>query len=151
ADQVLHHEIELALFGLADVVDVDDVRVVDAVRRARLAKHPRAKMRLAAQIRANQFQRDDAIDEHVASAIDDAHSAFTRARFESIAPRDDAAEHRIRRLHRLGHTLRLLHSVGSLPLRDTTPGATSRKVIASERISGSWRKGTGSRSHWRDG
>ncbi len=52
ADEVLHHEIELALFGLADVVDVDDVRVIDAVGRARLAEHPRAKVGLAAEVGA---------------------------------------------------------------------------------------------------
>ena len=95
ADEVLHDEVELALLGLADVVDVDDVRVVDAVGGARLAQHPRAKMRLAAQIGANQLQRDDAIDEHVAGAIDDAHAAFAEARLEPVAPGDDLAEHRI--------------------------------------------------------
>ena len=88
ADEVLHDEIELALFGLADVVDVDDVRVVDAVGGARLAQHPRAEVRLAAQVGANQLERDDAIDEHVARAVDDAHAAFAEARFEAIAPGD---------------------------------------------------------------
>ncbi len=41
-DQILHHEIQLAFVGLADVVDVDDVCVVDPVGGARLAQHPRA-------------------------------------------------------------------------------------------------------------
>jgi hypothetical protein len=78
-DEVLHDEIELALFRLADVVDVDDVRVVDAVRGARLAEHPRTEVRLAAQIRANELEGDDAIDEDVARAIDDAHAAFAES------------------------------------------------------------------------
>ena len=78
ADEVLHDEIELALLGLADVVDVDDVGVVDAVGGARLAEHPRAQVRLAAQVGANQLQRDDAVDEHVPGAVDDAHAALRR-------------------------------------------------------------------------
>ena len=76
ADEVLHHQVELAVFGLADVVDVDDVRVIDAVGGARFAQHPRAQVGLAAQVGANQLERDDPVDEHVARAIDDAHAAF---------------------------------------------------------------------------
>ena len=87
ADQVLHDEIELALLGLADVVDVDDVRVVDAVGRARLAQHPGPQVRLAPQVRADQLHRDDAVDEHVAGAVDDAHAAFADARLEAVAAR----------------------------------------------------------------
>jgi hypothetical protein len=87
ADEVLHDEVELALLGLADVVDVDDVRVVDAVGGARLAEHPRAEVRLAAQVGADELERDDAVDEHVARSVDDAHRAdsarptFAEARF----------------------------------------------------------------------
>ena len=95
ADEVLHDEVELALFGLADVVDVDDVRVIDAVGGARFAQHPRAQVRLAAQIGANQLERDDAIDEDVAGAIDDAHAAFAEPRLEPVAPGDDFPEHRV--------------------------------------------------------
>ena len=98
ADEVLHDEIELALFRLADVVDVDDVRVIDAVGGARLAEHPRAEVRLAAEVRADQLERDDAVDEDVTGAIDDAHAAFAGARLEPVATGDDASEHRVLRL-----------------------------------------------------
>src|SRR6185295_6686248 len=91
-------EIELAFFRLADVVDVDDVRVVDAVRGARLAQHPRAQVRFTAQIRADELECDDAIDEHVAGAIHDAHAASPEARLEAIPPSHDATDHRIGRL-----------------------------------------------------
>jgi len=94
-DQVLHDEIELALLGLSDVVDVDDVGVIDAVRGARFAQHPRAEVRLAAEIGANQLQRHHAIDEHVARSIDDAHSPFAEPCFEAIASSDDFAQHRV--------------------------------------------------------
>ena len=96
ADEVLHDEVELALLGLADVVDVDDVRVVDAVGGARFAQHPGAQVRLAAQVGANELHRDDAVDEDVAGAVDDAHASFADARLEPVAARDDAAEHRDR-------------------------------------------------------
>src|SRR6185436_8718344 len=87
-DEVLHDEIELALLRLADVVDVDDVSVVDAVRGARFPEHPGAEMRLAAQVRPDQLDRDDAVDEHVPGAVDDAHPALADARFEAVTPGD---------------------------------------------------------------
>jgi len=93
--EVFHDEVELALFGLADIVDVDDVRVIDAIGGARFSEHPCAEVRLPAEIGANELERDDAIDEHVACSVDDAHTAFTGACFEAIAPGDDAAEHGI--------------------------------------------------------
>src|SRR5262249_56435174 len=60
-NQILYHQIELAVFPFADVVDVDNVRVIDAIRRSRLAQHPRTQVCLAAKIRADQFQRDEAL------------------------------------------------------------------------------------------
>jgi hypothetical protein len=97
ADEVLHDEVELALFGLADVVDVDDVGVIDAVGRPRLTQHPRPEVRLAAQIGANQLERHDPVDEHVPGSIDDPHAALAEPSLELVAPGDDLAEHRIRR------------------------------------------------------
>jgi hypothetical protein len=76
-------------------VNVDDVRVIDAVGGARFAQHPSAEMRLAAEVRADQLERDDALDENVAGPIDDAHAAFAEACLEAIAAGDDFAEHRI--------------------------------------------------------
>jgi hypothetical protein len=93
--QVLHHEIELSVFRLADVVDVDDVRVIDAIRGARFAQHPRAQVRFATEVGANQLHGDDAIDEHVSRAVDDAHAAFADARLEPVTARNDATERRI--------------------------------------------------------
>jgi hypothetical protein len=92
ADQVLHHQIEFALVRLADVVDVDDVRVIDPVRGARLSQHPRAEVRFPAQVRPDQLDGDDSIDEHVAGAVHDAHAALTDARLEPIAAGDDLAK-----------------------------------------------------------
>jgi hypothetical protein len=52
-------------------------------------------MRLAAQVRADQLERDDALDEYVAGSVYDAHAAFAEACLEAIAAGDDFAEHGI--------------------------------------------------------
>jgi hypothetical protein len=91
-DEVLHDQIELGVFGLADIVDVDDVCVVDSVRRASFTEHPRAKVRLAAQVGPNQFDCHDSIDEHVARAVDDAHTAFADSRLEPVTSRYDLVQ-----------------------------------------------------------
>src|SRR5690606_4170348 len=87
-DQVLHHQVQFGIFRLADVVNVDDVRVVDSICGACFSQHPRAKVRFSTQVGPNEFDGDDAIDEHVPSAVDDAHAALTNAGFESVAPCD---------------------------------------------------------------
>jgi hypothetical protein len=69
--------------------------VVDAIRRARLAQHPSAQMRLTAQVRADELQGDDALDEDVPGAINDAHTSFTKPGFKAITSCDDLADHRI--------------------------------------------------------
>ena len=52
-------------------------------------------MSLAAEIGADQLDRDDAVDEHVPGAVHDAHTALPDARFEAITPSDDFAEGRV--------------------------------------------------------
>jgi hypothetical protein len=90
--QVFHHQVEFALIGLTHVVDLHDVRVIDAVGRARLAQHPGAQMRLTAQVRPYQLERDDAIDQDVPSAVDHAHAAFTEPRFQPVPASNGFAE-----------------------------------------------------------
>ena len=97
ADEVLHHEVELALLGLADVVDVDDVGVIDAVGGARLAQHPGAEVRLAAQVGPDQLEGDHPIDEDVPGAVHDAHPALAEPRLEAIPAGDDLSDQRVRR------------------------------------------------------
>jgi hypothetical protein len=139
ADEVLHDEVELALFRLADVVDVDDVRVVDAVGRARLAQHPRAEVGLAAQVGANELQRDHPVDEDVTGAIDDAHSAFARPSLQTVATRDHTSEHGVCGLGRA--LLRRVHAVSSEDVertRDLTNLARGRDE-SSPQITGNGR------------
>jgi hypothetical protein len=49
-------------------------------------------MRFSAKVRPNQLDGDDAVDEHVAGSINDAHSALADARLEPIATGDDLAK-----------------------------------------------------------
>jgi hypothetical protein len=76
-------------------------------------------MRFAAEIRANQLERNDAFDEYVASAIHDAHAAFAETRFETIATGNHFAEHRIVRTRTPSTPLcdRLFHALFSAPRR----------------------------------
>jgi hypothetical protein len=110
---VLHDQVELALLGLADVVDVDDVRVVDAVGRARLAQHPGPEVGLAAQVGADELEGHDPVDEDVAGAVDHPHPAFAQSSLEPIPSRDDLPQHRVGRGTRccgcsLGHAVSLM-------------------------------------------
>ena len=95
ARQVLHDQVELALLRLADVVDLDDVSVVDAVGGACLAQHPRAKVGLASEIGSDQLEGHDAVDEDVPGPVDDAHPALAEERFEPVATGDHSAEIRV--------------------------------------------------------
>jgi hypothetical protein len=81
-------------------VNIDDVSVVDAVCGARFAHHPSAQVRLASQVGPNELQRNDAVDEHVSCSINDAHSALTKQRFQSISTGNDLAEKRVLRFFR---------------------------------------------------
>jgi hypothetical protein len=89
ADQVLHHQVELALVRFADVVNIDDVRMVDAIGGPRLAQHPCPKMRFTTQVWPDELHGYYAVDEHVPSAVDDAHPAFADAGFEPVAAGND--------------------------------------------------------------
>jgi hypothetical protein len=60
---------------LADLVDLADVRMVDARRRPRLAPEALARG-LVARRRRHRLQRNRALEPFVARRIDDAHPAF---------------------------------------------------------------------------
>jgi hypothetical protein len=52
-------------------------------------------VRLSTQIRSDQLESYNAVDENVTSAIDDTHPAFTKTRLETITTCYDLTEHRI--------------------------------------------------------
>jgi hypothetical protein len=52
-------------------------------------------VRFAAEIRADQLDRDDPIDEHVTGSINDTHPALADASLQAVTTRDDFAQCRI--------------------------------------------------------
>ena len=71
----LHGDVQLA-FGLAEVVDGDDVGVLDRARGARLAQESLLHVFRLAEARAQQLQRDVAPQHRVVGFPDDAHCPF---------------------------------------------------------------------------
>src|SRR5512133_791991 len=78
-NEILHHQVQLAVVGLTDVMNVDDVCMIDAIGRSRLTQHPRAKMGFATEIWTDELDGDNSVDQHMASTIDDAHAALANA------------------------------------------------------------------------
>ncbi len=60
--EVLHHEVDRALGQDAEVGDVDDVRVVDRGRRARLAEEAMDRLLVARELRMQHLHRDRLLD-----------------------------------------------------------------------------------------
>ena len=75
AVQVLHHEEDGAVVRLAEVGDVDDVRVIDQARRARLAQEALDRFVAAAVTLVEDLHGNFLTDVDVLAAIDDTHAA----------------------------------------------------------------------------
>jgi hypothetical protein len=71
------------------------VSVIDAIGCARLAQHPRAQVRLPAQVWSYQLYCHYSIDEYVTCPVHDAHTTFANARFESVPTGNDFTQGRI--------------------------------------------------------
>ena len=78
----LHGDEQVALV-FADFVDLADVRMVDAGRRARLAPEALAR-RLVLRQRRHRLQRDRAMELLVARGIDDAHPALAELALDRV-------------------------------------------------------------------
>ena len=92
---VLHHEEDQpAVF--AEVGDLDDVRVVDAVDRARLAQEALAVRHVQAQVLAQDLDRAHALDHHVPGKVDDRHPAAAQPPHQPVARRERASDERVR-------------------------------------------------------
>ena len=84
AAQQLHDEIQHAA-GLAEVVDVDNVRLTESAREPRLAQEPFDRRSIVGQFRVNDFDRDLAIDRQLPTAIHRAHAALAERRANLVA------------------------------------------------------------------
>ena len=96
AFEQLHRDEELPLV-LADVVELADVRVVDARRGPGLALEALARGLVSAQ-RAHRLERDGAVEPLVARGVDDPHAALAELAGHLVVR--DPRGHRRRRCHR---------------------------------------------------
>ena len=80
----LHRDEQLAAV-LADLVDLADVRMIDARRRAGLAPEALAR-RLVAGQRGHRLERDGALEPLVARGVDDAHPALAELAHDGVVP-----------------------------------------------------------------
>ena len=87
--EVLHHEVGAAVLGRAEVGDVDDVRVPDARRGARLAPEPLDQVLLARVGRVQDLDRDALADLDVLAGVDGPHAALADLAQDAVAVLDD--------------------------------------------------------------
>jgi hypothetical protein len=72
---VSHHEVELAVAGLVDLVDGADVRMIQGRRSLGLVKESLLRRVVAGQVRRQELDGDLTPQARVSGRIDDAHAA----------------------------------------------------------------------------
>ncbi len=92
AVEVLHHEVGRPVRQLAEVADIDDVRIADGGGRLGLVQEPLGHFLVASQVRTQDLHRDLLADDGVATLVDDAHAAFAEDGLDLVATVDGAAE-----------------------------------------------------------
>ena len=134
----LHHEIRDAV-GLADVGDLHDILVVDAIDGARLAEEALAVLGDQRELGPEDLDGAEARDQLVAREVDDGHAAGAEAPDEAVSRRDGAAEEAVLALledltvvrtearvvaEQIGATRADLHERKAIRLCDATSCAT---------------------------
>jgi hypothetical protein len=84
--QQLHHEEDRPVVRLAEVGDVDDVRVIDQARRARLAQEALDRFVTAAVTLVEDLHGNFLTDVDVLAAIDHTHAATTHDLVQLVLP-----------------------------------------------------------------
>ncbi len=92
---VLHHEIDQPAV-LAEVRDLDDVRMVDPVDRAGLAQEALAVRHVHPEVLAQDLDRAEPLDHHVPREIHDGHPSAAEATDEPIPRGERAADEGVR-------------------------------------------------------
>ena len=115
AVQELHREVDQAVVGLAEVRDVDDVLVVDAVRRARLTQEARLVRRAMREVARQELERDVTAHHLVSRPIHGPHPALPDALLNEVAPRHRAADQRIGQIPKRPTVQRTRRGVASIP------------------------------------
>jgi len=78
-----HHDAR-ELVHLRDVVRLDEIRVVQLRRDARLTQEARAELRIAGQVLGEHLQRDRALELLVPTRVDDRHPAAPDLRLDAV-------------------------------------------------------------------
>ena len=76
----LHHEVDDAVLGVAEIRDVDDVGMADLVDRLGFLEEARNQPRIGAEIRAQHLHRHPLANHGVLGQVDRPHAAFADAR-----------------------------------------------------------------------
>ena len=91
--KILHDEVDRSVGHDAEVRDVDDVRVVDRGRRARLAEEAVDRLLIPGELRVQDLHRDGLLDVDVLAAVDGAHPTAAEDLVEPVVA-DRCAEPR---------------------------------------------------------
>ena len=87
------HDDEGAVLVLADVKDLDDVRVVEPGGEARLAREPLAHLVVAGEVVGEELDGDLAVELQVTGAVDRGHAAVAQPVLELVALAGEVAVH----------------------------------------------------------
>jgi hypothetical protein len=101
----LHHDVWMAVV-LANVVDLDDVRVTQEAGGACLLHEPAPHLLVGGTVRVQEFNRDEPHNMRVARTKDDTHAALTETIQDFVSP-DALRQLRHRAAFGLGETSRV--------------------------------------------
>ncbi len=94
--EVLHHQEHETVRGLAEVRDVDDVLVIDAVGSARFAQKALARIGVTGVAGRQELERHVAPDQLMATAVDRPHAACANQLGHHVTTADGPADEWIR-------------------------------------------------------
>lgn len=94
--QELHGQIEAAVFQLAEVEDIQDMRMLDARGADGLALKTRHQLGFHRVFGPEDLDRDLLLDGLVEGQIDGPHPALPELFEQSVAPRDDLTQELVR-------------------------------------------------------
>ncbi len=97
AREQLHHHVRDAVLGVAVIHDLDDVGVNEPAAVLDLAQEALAQRRILGELRVQELQRADALEQTRAGLVDRGHAALADPGLEHVAARDGGADPRVLR------------------------------------------------------
>ena len=87
---VRHHDVQLAVGGLVDLVDRADVRVIEGGGGLRLLEEPLFRRSVPRQVWGEHLDRDLTVEARVLGQVDDAHPALAELRADRVRAEREA-------------------------------------------------------------